>query len=432
MLRFDNLDKNNIYSKNNNYPLELKDRLDIDENLNQLEIENQFKKAQKEKEFEQYANYIKQNKLSFAENNNGLNSNFDCGQLINNQNYNLDNDNVFFNPSKEENLQPKNKYINYSQAGRNYQRGYSHGYNILTGEIFSSHNSNPNNNSPLNNNKIIKEENFPQNKNSNFTKDNDYISYMEILRKKETEQNNDKYSNDYISPEYNQLANINEIEAKNKLLSYGETLDKPKPSYHKIQSSLKNPEIKNELSQMARPISQNLDKKNYHILDSSNNEYLLNRQKNMLSNYDIYNGKDYFQTQYKQNDDEINSKFGKKEKQREYAKFLEGQINSKKIYEETYKNLSKNSDPQIERMRNRNMMIFGGMSPFQQIKERNNKLNDIPKDPFSNHNYNINSTFLSSNIIANTGNNYQPNFNKGRRRVINGRFANNGNNIIGQ
>ena len=183
---------------------------------------------------------------------------------------------------------------------------------------------------------------------------------------------------------------------------------------------------------MSRPISQNLDKKNYHILDSSNNEYLLNRQKNMLSNYDIYNGKDYFQTQYKQNDDEINSKFGKKEKQREYAKFLEGQINSKKIYEETYKNLSKNSDPQIERMRNRNMMIFGGMSPFQQIKERNNKLNDIPKDPFSNHNYNINSTFLSSNIIANTGNNYQPNFNKGRRRVINGRFANNGNNIIGQ
>ena len=37
---------------------------------------------------------------------------------------------------KNENLFPQNQFINFSQAGRNYQRGYSHGYNILTGEIF--------------------------------------------------------------------------------------------------------------------------------------------------------------------------------------------------------------------------------------------------------------------------------------------------------
>ena len=426
-MRFDNYDKNKIYSESNNYPLELRDKIDIDKNQNQL------KNVQKEKEFEEYSNYLKQRNYEFPENGDKLNSNFKEEKFIKNQNYNQNLDNFSFEPSREENIQPKSKYINYSQVGRNYQRGYSHGYNILTGEIFSSPTSNPNNiNSQIiqnNNNRIIREENFPSKNTSNIPKEADYLTYMEILRKKEIEQNNNNNNKkDYIPPDYNKLIS-NENESLNKMPSYGEKSDK---SYHTIESSLKNQEIKNELSQMSRPISQNLEKKNYNILDSSNNEYLLNKQKNMLSNNDIYSGKSYFQTQYKQNTDELNPKFGKREKQREYAKILEGQINSKKIYEETYKNLSKNSDPQIERFRNRNMMIFGGMSPFQQIKERNNKLNDIPRDPYSNHNYNINSSFLNSNIIANTGNEYEPNINKGRRRVVNSRFANNGNIIIGK
>ena len=44
------------------------------------------------------------------------------------------------------------------------------------------------------------------------------------------------------------------------------------------------------------------------------------------------------------------------------------------------------------------------------IKERNNKLSDIPKDPYSNKNYNFNSnsnSYLSSNPIINPTNNYQ-------------------------
>jgi hypothetical protein len=194
----------------------------------------------------------------------------------------------------------------------------------------------------------------------------------------------------------------------------------------------KNPEIQTDLSQINRPSSQNIEKRYpYHILNSSKDEYLLNKQKNMISNYDIYKGKEYFQTQYQNNkNSEDNPKYGKLEKQREYAKFLEGQINSKRIYEETIRNLSKNSEPDRERLKNNNMMIFGGMNPYQKIKERNSKLNDIPKDPYSNKEYNINAnSFLSSNPITNPGNNYQ--YNIGGRR-ISGRFQNNGNNIIGK
>ena len=32
-----------------------------------------------------------------------------------------------------------------------------------------------------------------------------------------------------------------------------------------------------------------------------------------------------------------------------------------------------------KRLKSNNMMIFGGMNPYQKIKERNSKLNDIPK-----------------------------------------------------
>ena len=270
------------------------------------------------------------------------------------------------------------------------------------------------------------------------------MAYMEMIRQKEIEQNNNNvYGNkNDIENNYpedrekliNYHKNINiKNETENRILPYEDLLNKPKPSYHNPQPLEKELEIKNELSQMNRPSSQNIEKRYpYHILDSSKKEYFLNKQKNMISNLDIYKGKEYFQTQYqnKQKDDENNPKYGKLEKQREYAKFLEGQINSKRIYEETIRNLSKNSEPDRERLKNNNMMVFGGMNPYQKIKERNNILNDIPKDPYSNKNYNMDTnSFLISNPITNPENSYQ--YNNGRRR-ISGRFKNNGNNIIGK
>ena len=143
----------------------------------------------------------------------------------------------------------------------------------------------------------------------------------------------------------------------------------------------------------------------------------------MTSYEDIYKGKEY-----QVNQGNINDKNRKLEKQKEYAKILEGQINSKNIYYETIRNLSKNSEPERDRYKYDNNLLFGGMNPYMKIKERNNKLSDIPKDPYSNKNYNINSnnSYLSSNPIINPGNSYHNN----DRIRSSERLQNNGNIII--
>ena len=503
MSRFLHYDKNDTYLENMNYAKAQRqkrfneereeierDKLELDKIQNQIDMENQLEKQKKallkQQQYEEYTNYLKQRQSELPEQRNKLNIKLGGEQrVIQKPNYNQQLDNLCLNPTKQANIQPQGQFINFSNAGRNYQRGYSHGYNILTGEIFSSPNSsNVSMNRELpqtyqtdvfqkeyenenNNINIKKDENMINAQNNIINKkekeENDYLSYMEILRKKEIEQNNNtninnqQYKKDYIDipPEYREeLMNNYKTELQNKSpqSQYEELMNqqninisqnqnqnqdqKPKPSYHNIPSSSSSSnqpksEIKEEdLLQMNRPISQNIEKRPYHILDSSKNEYLYNKQKNMISNYDIFKGKEYYQTQYKQNDDTINPKYGKLEKQREYAKVLEGQINSKRIYEETIKNLCKNTEPEIERFRNNNnMMIFGGMNPYQSIKDRNNKLNDIPQDPYSNKKYNINSeSYLSSNPITNPSNSYQ--YNNGRKR-FSGRLQNNGNNIIG-
>ena len=143
----------------------------------------------------------------------------------------------------------------------------------------------------------------------------------------------------------------------------------------------------------------------------------------MTSYDDIYKGKEYHMNQKN-----ANEKNRKLEKQREYAKILESQMNSKNIYYETIRNLSKNSEPERDRFKYDNNLLFGNMNPYTKIKERNNKLNDIPKDPYSNNNFNINSnnSYLTTNPIINPGNNYEFN-----NRIRSGeRLQNNGNIII--
>ena len=103
-------------------------------------------------------------------------------------------------------------------------------------------------------------------------------------------------------------------------------------------------------------------------------------------------------------------------------------MNSKNIYYETIRNLSKNSEPERDRFKYDNNLLFGNMNPYTKIKERNNKLNDIPKDPYSNSNFNINSnnSYLTTNPIISPGNNYEFN-----NRIRSGeRLQNNGNIII--
>ena len=411
-----------------------KDKIELDKLKNEIEYEEKLEKEKKalmkKKQYDEYMNYMKYKQNILPEERNELNIKLGGdNRTIKKQNYNEQMDKLCLNPTKNENIFPQKQFINFSQAGRNYQRGYSHGYNILTGEIFEPQNKTNRIIEDKDNfdeiqykQKEIEKENINE---KNKLKEEDYLAYMEMIRRKELEQNNSNnnreeipYQNEelYKNENINSDINPNDIQP-NMPYQLNDYKELPKKSCHVVPQNNEN------------NIYQNNTKLNnqypYHVLDTSNTEYYLNKRKNMTSYEDIYKGKEYHMNQKFINENEKNKKL---ERQKEYAKILEGQINSKNIYYETMRNLSKNSEPERERYKYDNNLLFGGMNPYTKIKERNNKLNDIPKDPYSNKNYNINSnnSYLSSNPITNPGNNYQIN----NRIRTSERLQNNGNIII--
>ena len=371
-----------------------KDKIELDKLKNEIEYEEKLEKERKalmkRKQYEEYMNYINYNKNRSPESNGELNIKLGGdNRTIKKQNYNEQMDNLCLNPTKNENI-PQRQFINYSQAGRNYQRGYSHGYNILTGEIFEPKNKNIENTEKIqyddNNDNNIKE----NLNDSNKVRDDNYLAYMEMLRKKELEENNvinnDREDIPYVNEEpYNKREDnvINKDNIKYNIpYQYNEYNEPPKKSYHVVPQNNKENNIIQENNKIYRQYPYN------NVLDTTNTEYILNKRKNMTSYDDIYKGKEYHMNQKN-----ANEKNRKLEKQREYAKILESQMNSKNIYYETIRNLSKNSEPERDRFKYDNNLLFGNMNPYTKIKERNNKLNDIPKDPYSNSNFNISSLF---------------------------------------
>ena len=362
-----------------------KDKIELDKLKNEIEYEEKLEKERKalmkRKQYEEYMNYINYNKNRIPESNGELNIKLGGdNRTIKKQNYNEQMDNLCLNPTKNENI-PQRQFINYSQAGRNYQRGYSHGYNILTGEIFEPKNKNIENTEKIqyddNNDNNIKE----NLNDSNKVRDDNYLAYMEMLRKKELEENNvinnDREDIPSVNEEpYNKREDnvINKDNIKYNIpYQYNEYNEPPKKSYHVVPQNNKENNIIQENNKIYRQYPYN------NVLDTTNTEYILNKRKNMTSYDDIYKGKEY-----QMNQRNLNEKNKKLEQQREYAKILEGQINSKNIYYETMRNLSKNSEPERDRYKYDNNLLFGGMNPYTKIKDRNSKLNDIPNDPYSN------------------------------------------------
>jgi len=310
----------------------------------QFELEKQKQNFSQKPQIEDYPNYSNQRLLGLYEDRNNINFEGENKDRDRRMNYYNKMDNLYPNPSKKDYPKPAEDLYNFQKEMNNYQRGHGHGYNIITGEILSSPKS-PN-----------------SDENQAYKIRNNY-------------ENNNIISNNKGNKHFNK-----------EDVAYNSIENNQKISYHKIPSKIPSePKIKNE------------NKNQYNILDSRN-EYWQNKQKNMISFDDIFKGKEYPKTQYKEKDDN-NPKYGKAEKQREYAKFLEGQINAKRIYEETIRNLSKNSEPERERYINRNLMIFGGMNPYQNI----------------NRNRTSNSEYHQYN----------------NRRQQSERFQNNGSNIIG-
>ena len=446
MSRYSQYNKNDTYLANLNYANLQKQRRNQEElkeierdriAMEKLQIElNQEKQLEKERknqirqqQYEDYSNFVKQKYSETPQSKENINIKLGNEQrYIRKPNYQQQMENLCLNPTRNKNIYNNTPITNFSEAGRQYQRGYSHGYNILTGEIFQPQNKKIENVEKVqydndNNNNNIKEAYNDTNKLKD--EDDNYLAYMEMLRKKELEQNNViNNEKEEIPNMYEELYNkrddneINKDNIKYNLpYQYNEYNEPPKPSYHKVPPQNNEKNIIQENNKVYRQYPYN------NVLDTTNSEYILNKRKNMTSYDDIYKGKEYHMNQKN-----ANEKNRKLEKQREYAKILESQMNSKNIYYETIRNLSKNSEPERDRFKYDNNLLFGNMNPYTKIKERNNKLNDIPKDPYSNSNFNINSnnSYLTTNPIINPGNNYEFN-----NRIRSGeRLQNNGNIII--
>ena len=100
--------------------------------------------------------------------------------------------------------------------------------------------------------------------------------------------------------------------------------------------------------------------------------------------------------------------------QREYAQFLDSQINAKNMRENKNKNnglnMVQSSGYEVE-----------GPNPYEQMRNKHSKLRYIPQDPYSVKNYNIssNNSYLSSNPITNPVNSYKF---VDKRRIPSGRL----------
>ena len=154
--------------------------------------------------------------------------------------------------------------------------------------------------------------------------------------------------------------------------------------------------------------------------NSAKMEYLKNKQKNLLTKDNIFSVSEIPKTVPKYNNEPLTNA-DRLRIQREYAQFLDSQINAKNLKNKKNNglNMEQSSGYEIE-----------GPNPYEQMRNKHSKLRDIPQDPYSVKNYNIsNNTYLASNPITNPVNSYKF---VDKRRVPSGRLQNSGSNIVGK
>ena len=156
--------------------------------------------------------------------------------------------------------------------------------------------------------------------------------------------------------------------------------------------------------------------------NSAKMEYLKNKQKNLLTKDNIFSISETPKPQPKYNNEPLTNA-DRLRIQREYAQFLDSQINAKNMRENKNKNnglnMVQSSGYEVE-----------GPNPYEQMRNKHSKLRDIPQDPYSVKNYNISSnSYLASNPITNPVNSYKF---VDKRRVPSGRLQNSGSNIVGK
>ena len=147
--------KNDTYLANFNYANQQKerknreelkeieqDRIAMEKLQLELDKEKQLEKERKnlirKQQYEDYSNYVRQ-KYSEVPQAKDNNINIKLGnekRFIRKPSYQQQMENLCLNPTKNQNIYSQPPVSNFSEAGRRNQRGYSHGYNILTGEVY--------------------------------------------------------------------------------------------------------------------------------------------------------------------------------------------------------------------------------------------------------------------------------------------------------
>ena len=194
----------------------------------------------------------------------------------------------------------------------------------------------------------------------------------------------------------------------------------PQPSQYQNQNDYYPPNYNNNSSPYYNQNYQESAKMSE--FNSAKMEYLKNRQKNLLTKDNIFSVSEIKKPPPKYNNDPLTNA-DRLRIQREYAQFLDSQINAKNMKEGKNKNNGLN---QVQS----SVYEVEGPNPYQQMRMKHSKLRDIPQDPYSVKNYNIsNNSYLASNPITNPVNSYKF---IDKRRVPSGRLQNSGSSIVGK
>ena len=258
---------------------------------------------------------------------------------------------------------------------------------------------------------------------NNYDNENNYGNYPQIQKGSQRENSLPPQDQGFDEQAYlmyqkqKQLQEMQEFEERERAKQILERQQMEKMNINNMNSINQeneyyhqNPLINNQIQIPERKSEYN----------SAKMEYLQNKQKNMLSRDNIFSTSEIPKPPPKYNNEPMTNA-DRLRIQREYAQFLDAQINAK--------NIKKNKNNGLGSIQSSGYDI-GGPNPYQQLRDKHNKLKDIPKDPYSIKNYNIsNNSYLPNNPITNPVNSYKF---VDRRRISSGRLQNSGSNIVGK
>ncbi len=360
-------------------------------------------------------NYFSQNKINQIDHTHGYN-------IIN-----LEPDYINFDSYKKQ---------NYKINNSNYKENNINNLNQTALEINNKINENKfidkySYDNHYNDNKLQKNQNINNNNYLNEEKlsESEYRTYIEYLNKINNEGKNFYYNKSYdnIQNNNNYYQNINKItnsqiqnnNFQNNIyhLNNNNQININDRFYNDENYNKYIYHNKNQYEDNLVPLQNQMNR----LKLEARNQYLLNKKKNSLSYNNIYTKeskatKDSF---LNYNPFTI-SRFKVQKKNEQIKEYLDSQIDSKKIYNETYFNLDQKFNTNFqkkEHIKNNNI--------YDEMNKKNIKLKDINISPYSYwKNYSIGHFFADNNINMNNNNK--------NKRLINERLQNLGNNIVNQ